>query len=297
MEVWKEECQQKQDKAEKRAWEEAERLVCKGATKKAQEEAKQKAQEEAERKVEEECKAQEEVARAKEEAERIAKEATGPQGEVMGGGGTVVAPLWVAKPSGRVTVVGPSTPAQRASGVQDPCTRCCNKGTPCVLGTAKGKTTACKACHHMKVSCSWTKRVAREMQKRKQVQQSEEAEDVEVVEVGGDDEEEEVCLHFVVLTHLTEEHQDALRALTTMLDTLSMDILKFWQDSWNLGVAILRAIEAITDELQRANDLKEEEMGKSKGKGKEREERPRQGRTEDEDGDMEMGKAGPSSLA
>ncbi|KAG6327460.1 hypothetical protein ID866_11629 [Astraeus odoratus] len=57
-----------------------------------------------------------------------------------------------------------------------------------------------------------------------------------------------------------------------------------------------RRMTAIANELWRANDLKEEEMGKSKGKGKEREEGSRQGRTQDKDGDMEMGRAGPSSL-
>ncbi|KAG6326333.1 hypothetical protein ID866_12756 [Astraeus odoratus] len=82
------------------------------------------------------------------------------------------------------------------------------------------------------------------------------------------------------------------------LDTLSMDFLKFRQDSWNLRVATLQAIETITDELQRVNDLKEEEMGRSKGKGKEKaQEEFRRARTEDDDRDMEMGRAGPSSLA
>ncbi|KAG6327813.1 hypothetical protein ID866_11275 [Astraeus odoratus] len=81
------------------------------------------------------------------------------------------------------------------------------------------------------------------------------------------------------------------------LDTLSMDFLEFWRDSWNLGVATLQVIETIADELQRANDLKEEEMGRGKGKGKEKEEGPKRGRMEDEDEDMEMGRAGPSSLA
>ncbi|KAG6326491.1 hypothetical protein ID866_12598 [Astraeus odoratus] len=50
---------EKQDEAEKRAWEEAECLV----------------HEEAVRRAEEECKAQEEVARVKEEAKRIDREA------------------------------------------------------------------------------------------------------------------------------------------------------------------------------------------------------------------------------
>ncbi|KAG6327599.1 hypothetical protein ID866_11490 [Astraeus odoratus] len=131
----------------------------------------------------------------------------------------VVVPPWVAKPSGRMTVGGPSASGQRASGVQDPCTQCHNKGTPCVLGAAKGKTMACEACHHAK------------------------------------------------------------------------------QDSWDLGVAMLREMEAIADKLWRSNDLKEEEMGKSKGKGKEKaKEEFRRLRTDD-DRDTEMGGAGPSSLA
>ncbi|KAG6326519.1 hypothetical protein ID866_12570 [Astraeus odoratus] len=183
---------------------------------------------------------------------------------------TAVAPLWVAKPRGRMTVGGPSTPRWRASGVQDPCTRCCNKGTLCILGTAKGKTTACK----------------------KQVQWSEETEDMEMIDIGKDDEGEEVQSHFAVPTHLTEDHQDAPGALTTTLDFLT-----FWQDLWDLGVAMLRAMEAIANKLQRSNDLKEEEMGKSKGKGKEKAKEEFRRSRMDDDGDMEMGGAGPSSLA
>ncbi|KAG6327339.1 hypothetical protein ID866_11750, partial [Astraeus odoratus] len=313
VEVWKEECRQRQDEVEKRAREEAERL--------AHEEATKKAQEEAERKVEEEHKAREEAARAQEEAERLAKEAAereeaakraaeaaeeradaerraveehlweaaGQRSE------TAVAPPQVAKPSGRMMVAGPSAPGRRVSGVQDPCTRCRNKGTPCVLGVAKGKTMACKVCCHAKVSCSWSKKTVGELRKWKQVQRSEEAQEVEVVDV--DEDEDKEWPHFVVLQHLAEEHRDALRVLTTTLDTLSMDFLKFQQDSWNLGVAMLQAIETITDELQRVNDLKEEEMGRGKGKGKEKEEGPRRGRMEDKDRDTEMGRAGPSSLA
>ncbi|KAG6327237.1 hypothetical protein ID866_11852 [Astraeus odoratus] len=279
---------------------EAECQACKEAEKKAQEEAKQKAQEEAERKAEEEHKAQGEVARAKEEAEKIAKEATereeaakraaeaaeeradaerralkerlwevaGQQSEM------VVAPPWVAKPSRRMTMGGPSTPGWRVSGVQHPCTRCHNKGTLCILGTAKGKTMACEACHHMKASCSWKKRMTREMQKQKWVQQLEETEDVKMIEVGEDGKEEEVQSHFTVPTHLAEDHQDALRALTATLDKLSMDFLAFW-----------------------LNNLKEEEMGKSKGKGKEKAKEEFRRLMTDDDRDMEMGRAGPSSLA
>ncbi|KAG6326509.1 hypothetical protein ID866_12580 [Astraeus odoratus] len=276
VEVQKEEHQQRQDEVEKRAQEEAECLACKKATKKVQEEA--------ERKAEEECKVQEEAARAREEAERLAKEATAREEAAqraaeaveeradterralkewlweMAGQWleTVVVPLQVAKPSGRMTMGGSSTPACRASGVQDPCTWCCNKGTLCVLGAAKGKTMACKVCHHAKV------------------QRSEEAEEIEAVNV--DEEEDEEQPHFAVPQHLMEEHRDALRALTTTLDTL--------------------VIETIANELQRVNDLKEEEMGRSKGKGKEKaQEEFRRARTEDDDGDMEMGRAGPSSLA
>ncbi|KAG6327087.1 hypothetical protein ID866_12002 [Astraeus odoratus] len=288
-----------QDEVEKRAQEEAKCLVCKEATKKVQEEA--------ERKAEEECKVQEEAARAWEEAERLAKEAAGREEaakraaeaaeeradakrraikehlwEAAGQQSeTVVAPPQVAKPSRRMMVAGPSASGCRASGVQDPCTRCCNKGTPCMLSAAKGKTMACKACHHAKVSCSWTKKTAGELRKQKQVQRSEEAEEIEVVKV--DEDEDEERLHFAVLQHLMEEHQDALGALMTTLDTL---------------VATLQAIETITNKLQRANDLKEEEMGRSKGKGKEKaQEEFRRARTEDDNGDMEMGRAGPSSLA
>ncbi|KAG6328948.1 hypothetical protein ID866_10141, partial [Astraeus odoratus] len=246
VEVWKDKCQQRWKEADKRAWEEAEHLACKEATRKAQEEA--------ERKVEEECKAWEAAVRAKEEAkkkereEREAKEAAKRAAEAVEERADakrralkehlweaagqwsemVVAPLQVAKPSGRMTMGGPSAPGQRASGVQDPCTWCCNKGTPCVLGATKGKTMACKACCHMK-----------------QLE--------EMVEVGKDDEEEEVQSHFVVLPHLTEDHWDALGALTTTLDKLFMDFLAFQQDSWDLGVAMLRVMEAIADKLWRLN--------------------------------------------
>ncbi|KAG6327775.1 hypothetical protein ID866_11314 [Astraeus odoratus] len=115
-----------------------------------------------------------------------------------------VAPPWVAKPSGRMTMAGPSTPGCRASGVQDPCTRCCNKVTPCMLSMAKGKTTACKACHHVKVSCSWMKKTAGELRKWKWVQRSEEVEKIEVVDMDKDKDKEQP--HFVVLQHLVEEH-------------------------------------------------------------------------------------------
>ncbi|KAG6327956.1 hypothetical protein ID866_11133 [Astraeus odoratus] len=302
VEVWKKEHQWRWDEAEKRAQEEAECLAC--------EEATRKAQEEAERKVEEECKAQEEVARVREEAERLAKEATEREEaakraaeaveervdaerraieeqlwEVAGQRlEMVVAPLWVAKPSGRMTVGGSSTPACRASGVQDPCTQCRNKGTPCVLGAAKGKTTACEVCCHTKVSCSWSKRMVGESRKQKRVWRSEEVDEIEAINVGKDEDKEQ--LHFAVLQHLAEEHRNALGALMMTLDMLSMDFLKFW------------AIETIADELRRANDLKEEEMGRSKGKGKEKAQKEfRRARTEDDDRDTEMGRAGPSSLA
>ncbi|KAG6326403.1 hypothetical protein ID866_12686 [Astraeus odoratus] len=304
-EIWR------RDEVEKRAQEEAECLACEEAVRKAQEEAEGKAQEE--RRV------QEEAARAREEAERLAKEAAereeaakraaeaaeeradterraveerlweaaGQQSEMA------VAPPWVAKPSGRMTVGSSSAPACRASGVQDPCTRCCNKGTPCVLGAAKGKTTACEACHHTKVSCSWSKRMVGESRKQKQVRRSEEADEIEAIDMGEDEDEEQP--HFVVPQHLAEEHRDALRALTMTLDTLSMDFLTFQWDSWNLGMSILRAMEAIADELQWLNNLKEEAMGKGKGKERAKEEGPRR-RMKDDVRDTEMGRAGPSSL-
>ncbi|KAG6328352.1 hypothetical protein ID866_10737 [Astraeus odoratus] len=297
VEVQKEEHQWRQDEAEKRAWEEVEKVE---EERKAQEEAV-RVREEAERLAKEAVEREEAAKRAAEAVEERADakrraieeclwEAAGQWSEM------VVAPPWVAKPSRRMTVVGSSALGHRASGVQDPCTWCCNKGTLCVLGVAKGKTTACKACHHTKVSCSWMKKMVGELRKQKQAWRSEEAEEVEVVNV--DEDEDKEWLHFVVLQHLMEEHWDALRALIMTLDMLSTDFLKFWQDSWNLRVATLRAIETITDELWRANDLKEEEMGRSKGKGKERaQEEFRRARTEDDDRDMEMGGVGPSSLA
>ncbi|KAG6328459.1 hypothetical protein ID866_10630 [Astraeus odoratus] len=305
VEVWKEEHRRRQDEAEKRAQEEAEHLV----------------REEATRKAEEECKAQEEAARAREEAKRLAKEAVEREEAVKRAAEAVeeradtkrraveehlweavgqwsemaVAPPRVAKPSGRMMVAGPSASGCRASGVQDPCTWCRNKGTLCILGAAKGKTTACKVCHHAKVSCSWTKKMVGELRKWKWMRRSEEAEEAEVIDVDEDEDEEQP--HFVVPQHLVEEHQDTLGALMMTLDTLSMDFLEFWRDLWNLGVAMLRAIETIANELQRANNLKEEEMGRSKGKGKERaQEEFRRARMEDDNGDTEMGGAGPSSL-
>ncbi|KAG6326943.1 hypothetical protein ID866_12146, partial [Astraeus odoratus] len=239
-----------QDEAERRAREEAKHLAC----------------EEAERKAEEECKVQKEVARVREEAERLAKEAAereeaakrvaeaaeeradaerraieerlwevvGQQSEM------VVAPLQVAKLSGRMTVGGSSAPACRASGV-------------------------------------WSKKTVGESRKQKQAWRLEEMEEIEVVDV--DEEEDEERPHFAVLQHLAEEHWDALGALMTTLDTLSTDFLEF------------RVIETVTNKLQRANNLKEEEMGRSKRKGKEKaQEEFRRARMEDDDGDMEMGK-------
>ncbi|KAG6329651.1 hypothetical protein ID866_9439 [Astraeus odoratus] len=264
--------------------------------------AKMWKEEEAERKAEEEHKAWEAAVRTKEEAkkkereEREAKEATereeaakrvveAAEERADAERRALEERLWEA--------AGQSTPAWRASGIQDPCMRCHNKGTLCILGAAKGKTMACEGCHHTKVSCSWLKKTVGEMRKQKQVQRSEEMEEMEVIDVDEDKDEEQS--HFAVLTHLAEEHQDALRALTMTLDMLSMDFCAFQCDSWNLGVSILRAMEAITDELQRLNDLKEEEMGKGKGKERAKKEGPRR-RTEDNDGDTEMGGAGPSSL-
>ncbi|KAG6327593.1 hypothetical protein ID866_11496 [Astraeus odoratus] len=216
VEVWKEECRQRWDEAEKRVQEQAECL--------AHEEATRKVQEEAERKAEEECKAQEEAVRAREEAERLAKEAAEREEamkrvteaveervdakrraieeqlwEVVGQWlEMAVAPLWVAKPSGRMTMGGSGTPACRASGVQDPCTWCHNKGTLCVLGAAKGKTC------HAKVSCSWSKKMVGELRKQKWAWRLEETEEIEVIDM--DKEEDKEWPHFVVPQHLVEEH-------------------------------------------------------------------------------------------
>ncbi|KAG6327511.1 hypothetical protein ID866_11578 [Astraeus odoratus] len=243
---------------EKRAWEEAECLVHKEAAKKAQEEAEQKAheeaeqraQEEAKRKAEEEHRVQEVAARAKEDMEREdamwrAVEAAEERADTERR--ALKEHLWEA--------AGPSATGQRASGVQDPCTRCHNKGTLCDLGAAKGRTMACEACCH------------------KWAQWSEEMEDIEMIEAGKDNNNEEVWLHFMVPPHLMEDHWDAFRALTTMLDKLSTDFLTFW-----------------------SNDLKEEEMGKSKGKGKEKAKEEFRGLRTDDDRDMEMGGVGLLSL-
>ncbi|KAG6327640.1 hypothetical protein ID866_11449 [Astraeus odoratus] len=280
------------DEAEKRAQEEAECL--------AHEEATRKVQEEAERKAEEECKVQEEAARVREEAkeaaerEEAAKRAAEAAEERADAERRAVKErLWEVweDDSGGSQHLGTQGfwgPRSLYSVLQQEHPLCPWHG--------QGKNTACKACCHAKVSCSWTKKMVGESRKRKWAWRSEEAEEVEVINV--DEDEDKEWPHFAVLQHLTEEHQDTLRALTTTLDTLSTDFLKFWQDSWNLGVATLRAIETIADELWRANDLKEEEMGRSKGKGKERaQEEFRRARMEDDDRDMEMGGAGPSSLA
>ncbi|KAG6326517.1 hypothetical protein ID866_12571 [Astraeus odoratus] len=222
VEVQKEEHQWRQDEVEKRAREKAKHLACKEAAKKAQEEAV--------RKAEEECKVQEEAARVKEEAKRLAKQAAAREEAAkraaeateeranaerraleeqlweMAGQWleTVVVPPQVAKPSGRMTMGGSSTPACRASGVQDPCTQCHNKGTLCVLGATKGKTTACEACHHTKVSCSWSKKTVGELRKQKWVWRLEEVEETEAVDMDGDEDKE--WLHFAVLQHLAEKH-------------------------------------------------------------------------------------------
>ncbi|KAG6328383.1 hypothetical protein ID866_10706 [Astraeus odoratus] len=236
------------------------------------EEAVKKAWEEAERQAAEACRVQEEA----EKKEREEREAAGEAAEAWADAeqraveerlwDVVVAPPQVAKPGGRMSVAGPSASGWRASGVQDPCTWCCNKGTLCVLSMAKGKTMACEVCHHMKVSCSWTKKMAGEVWKKKWVHCLEETDNVEMVGV-------------------------------TTLDMLSMEFYKFQRDYWGFSGEVLRAMDTIAQELKRANDLKEEEMGKAKGKGKEKEEGPRRGRMEDKDGDTEMGGAGPSSLA
>ncbi|KAG6327610.1 hypothetical protein ID866_11479, partial [Astraeus odoratus] len=217
------------------------------AKKKAWEEAKQKAQEEAERKAEEECKVQEAAAaRAKEVTEREVAawraaeaaeeradterraleerlwEMVGQQSETTGQWlEMAVAPLQIAKPSGRMTMAGSSTTGRRASGVQDPCTRCCNKGTLCILGAARGKTMAC------------------------------ETDGREVINMDDKEDKEEEQSHFPVPTHLAEEHWDALRVLMTMLDVLSMDFLTFQWDSWNVSMEMLRLMGTITCKLWR----------------------------------------------
>ncbi|KAG6327974.1 hypothetical protein ID866_11115 [Astraeus odoratus] len=281
--------------AVKKAWEEAKRQAmeaCKvqeEVVKKEREErevAVQKAQEAAEAQADEEQRARE-AAEAWVDAEQRAVEER-LWNAVVQHLEMAVAPPWVAKPSRRMSVAGPSTSGQRASGVQDPCTWCCNKGTHCILSMAKGKTMACKACCHVKVSCSWTRKMTGEAWKRKQVHHLEEVEDVEIVEAN------EVQSHFAVPPHLVEDHWDTLGALTMTLDMLSMEFYEFWRDYWGFGMEVLKVMDIIAQELKRANDLKEEEMGKAKGKGKEKEEGPRRGRMEDKDRDMEMGRAGPS---
>ncbi|KAG6326468.1 hypothetical protein ID866_12621, partial [Astraeus odoratus] len=227
------------------------------AAKKAREEAEEarKAQEEAAKKEREEREAAarkaQEAAEARADAERRVLEerlwdAAAQRSE------TVAAPPRVAKPGGRMSVAGPSVPGRRASGVQDPCTRCCNKGTLCILGAAKGKATACEACRHAKVSCSWTKRTAGEARKKKRVRHLEETDDVEMMEAGEDDKEEETRSHFTVPPHLAEEHRDALGALTATLDTLSMEFYEFRRDYWGFGGEVLRVMDTIALELKRA---------------------------------------------
>ncbi|KAG6327024.1 hypothetical protein ID866_12065 [Astraeus odoratus] len=222
LEVWRDECRQKQDKE----WREAEeRRACEEAVKKAWEEAEEvhKVQEEAEKKEREEREAAAqkawEAAEAQADKERRAREAAEVWADaeeravkerlwnvVVQHLEMVAAPPWVAKPGGRMSVVGPSTSGWRASGVQDPCTWCCNKGTCCVLGMAKGKTMACEVCCHVKVSCSWTKKMTGEVQKKKWVCHLEEVDDVEMVEASKDNEEEDAWSHFAVPPHLAEEH-------------------------------------------------------------------------------------------
>ncbi|KAG6329645.1 hypothetical protein ID866_9443 [Astraeus odoratus] len=139
--------------------------------------------------------------------------------------------------------------------------------------------------------------MAGEMHKWKWVWHSEEMEGREVIDMDTDDDEDGEQLHFAVPTHLVEEHRDALGALMTTLDTLSTEFYEFWRDYWGFGMEVLKVMDTIMQELKRANDLKEEEMGKAKGKAKEKaQEESRRVRTEDNDRDMEMGGAGPSSL-
>ncbi|KAG6327306.1 hypothetical protein ID866_11782 [Astraeus odoratus] len=199
--VQRDECRWKQDEEQREA---EERRACKEVAKKAWEEAERqaeevcRAQEEAEKKEREEREAAtqkaQEAAEAQADAEQRALEKRLWDAAVQCLD-MAVAPSWVAKPGGRM-----------ASGVQDPCTQCCNKGTLCILDAAKGKTMACEACHHVKVSCSWMKRMVGEAWKKKQVHCSEEVDDIEMVEASEDNEEEETWLHFAVLPHLVEEH-------------------------------------------------------------------------------------------
>ncbi|KAG6328903.1 hypothetical protein ID866_10186 [Astraeus odoratus] len=291
--------------SEKRAQEEAKHLVHKEAVKKAWEEAERQAeeahkvQEEVEKKEKEEREAAawkaREAAEAQADKEQRAREAAEVHAddewraledrlweEESRRNAEEVVGLQVIRPSMDLSGAGPSSrKCSKGSGMQDSCSNCCSKGIHFILGAAKGKMTACEACCHAKTSCSWSKKTARETCKQKLV---------------GEDDKEEMWSHFTVPTHLMEDHQDALGALMTMLDMLSIDFLAFWQDSWTLGMEMLKAMAIIASELWRANDLKEE-MGRSKAKGKEKakEEGPRR-RTEDNNRDMEMGRAGPSFL-
>ncbi|KAG6325857.1 hypothetical protein ID866_13232, partial [Astraeus odoratus] len=253
LEVWRDEHRQKQDEKRREA---EERRACEEAAKKAWEEAKEvhKVQEEAEKKERKER----EAARTREAAEAWANAEQRAVEERLWNVAAqcsemAAAPPWVAKPGERMSVAGPSTSGWRASGVQDPCTQCCNKGTHCILGIAKGKTMACEACHHVKVSCSWTRKMTGEAWKRKQVCHLEEAEDVEIVEVDEGNEDNKVWSHFAVPPHLVEDHQDTLGALTMTLDTLSMEFYEFQRDYWGFGMEVLKVMDTITQELKRAN--------------------------------------------
>ncbi|KAG6327094.1 hypothetical protein ID866_11995 [Astraeus odoratus] len=233
-----------------------------------------------------------EVARAKEEAERRAKEDMEREDtaqraaeaveeranakrraleerlwEVAGQQSAMaLAPPWVAKPSGRMTV------GLWGTGLLH---QVLQQGYPLRAWCCQGQD------HGMRgmLSCE------------------EDMEEKEVVDVDADEEEDEEWSHFAVLTHLMEEHRDTLGVLMTTLDMLSMEFYKFRRDYWGFSTEVLKVMDTIAQELKRANDLKEEEMGKAKGKGKEKaQEEFRRARTEDNDGDTEMGRAG-SSLA
>ncbi|KAG6327997.1 hypothetical protein ID866_11092 [Astraeus odoratus] len=74
---------------------------------------------------------------------------------------------------------------------------------------------------------------------------------------------------FTVLPALTQEHQDALSALTMTLSALLKEFKGYHCEQWDLQACQVRGLKALQKEMKKANTLKAKEL-KATTKGKEK---------------------------
>ncbi|KAG6327566.1 hypothetical protein ID866_11523 [Astraeus odoratus] len=153
-----------------------------------------------------------------------------------------------------------------SSGTQAPCDRCVSQRPllRCIPGMAKGKSTTCKSCHKVKVSCSWSKAAGGVAHKWRRTQTKEDD-----GEDNKEDDEDDGEGDFVVPPALAQEHRDALGALTTTLSALLKEFKGYCHDQWDLQAHQVRGLKALQKEMKKANALKAKEL-KISTKGKEK---------------------------